>query len=181
MGAIKLYRWSRALHLKKVPLLPGLLRRAILHLYGAWLPCEAKIGEGTMLGYGGLGVVLHKDAVIGRHCLLSQQVTLGGRNGQPGAPVLGDFVRVGAGARILGNIRVEDFAVIGANAVVVHDVPRGAVVAGVPARVLREQLDPVFDWTRDMGRPPPGIGMDGRNVIAPKQGEGLIDAGAADR
>lgn len=181
MGAIKLYRLSRALHRRRVPLLPGLLRRAILHLYGAWLPYEAEIGEGTMLGYGGLGVVIHQDSVIGRHCLLSQQVTLGGRNGQPGAPVLGDFVRIGAGARILGNIRIDDFAVVGANAVVVHDVPRGAVVAGVPARVLREQLDPVFDWTRDMGHPPPALPT-GRNVMAPKRGsEGRLDAGPADR
>ena len=112
---------------------------------------------GELLGYGGMGVVIHKDSVVGRHYLLSQQVTIGGRSGIGGAPVLGDYVRVGAGARILGNVHVGDFAVVGANAVVVHDVPAGAVVAGVPARVLREQADPAGGWARDMGFAPPDL------------------------
>lgn len=166
MGAMKLYRWARALHAKRVPKLPDLLRLAIFHLYGSHLPYEARLGEGTLLGYGGMGIVIHKDSVVGRHCLLSQQVTLGGRNGLPGAPVLGDYVRVGAGARILGNIHIGDFAVVGANAVVLHDVPRGAVVAGIPARVLREQPDPVLGWTRDMGRALPPLPEDTEASVA---------------
>lgn len=157
MDAMTLYRVARRLHQLGVPLLPTVLRKAIYHLHSSVVPIEAELGEGTQFGYGGLGVVIHKEARVGRHCLLSQQVTLGGRSGLPGAPVLGDYVRVGAGAKLLGSIRVGNFAVIGANAVVLKDVPPGAVVAGVPAKVVRELENPVAAWEREMGYPPPGF------------------------
>lgn len=134
--AITLYRVGRWLHERGVPVAPALLRRLTLYLHSSYLPPEAQIGEGTTLGYGGIGVVIHKDARIGKNCLISQQVTIGGRSKIEGAPVIGDSVRIGAGAKILGAITVSDHAVIGANAVVLKDVPRGAVVAGVPAREI---------------------------------------------
>ena len=157
VDAMKLYRAARRLHLKGIPVVPDLLRKLIYYMHSSSIPQAAQIGEGTQLGYGGIGVVIHKDARIGRQCLISQQVTIGGRSGIEGAPVIGDYVRIGAGAKILGNITVGDFAVIGANAVVVKDVPPGAVVAGVPARVLRQDPDPLGSYQREMGltpRPP---------------------------
>jgi len=67
-------------------------------------------------------------------------VTIGlKRTNERGAPVIGNRVDIGAGAKILGPIRIGDDAVIGANAVVVHDVPAGAVAVGIPARVLPRQ------------------------------------------
>jgi len=102
-------------------------------------------------------VVIHREAKIGRHCLISQQVTIGGRSGIQGAPVIGDYVRIGAGAKLLGRVRIGDFAVIGANAVVLKDVPEGSVVAGVPAKEIRRDPDPAASWAREMGRPPPEL------------------------
>jgi len=154
------YQAGRLMRRLGVPVVPQLLRKIIYFLHSSHVPLEAEIGEGTMFGYGGIGVVIHQDSKIGRHCLISQQVTLGGRSGMPGAPVIGNYVRIGAGAKVLGRVRVGDFAVIGANAVVVKDVPDGAVVAGVPAREIRRDPDPATTWAREMGRPPPELGLE---------------------
>jgi serine O-acetyltransferase len=131
--------WYRAAHWlygKKVPLIPWLITYWIRFFYTAFLPPTAEIGSGTRLGYGGLGVVIHKDARIGRDCLVAQQVTIGGTGTRLGVPIIGDGVQIGAGAKILGPIKIGEGAVIGANAVVVKDVPPRAVVGGVPARIL---------------------------------------------
>ncbi len=151
MDGMRLYLWARALKRRGVPVLPDLMRRSATLACGCWIPLEAELGEGTLLGYGGLGVVVHKDVRAGPHCLLSQQVTLGGRSGRLGVPVLGHHVRVGAGAKVLGPVRVGNWAVIGANAVVTRDVPDGGVVAGIPARLLRVDPDPESSWRREMG------------------------------
>ncbi|HZI10110.1 MAG TPA: serine acetyltransferase [Myxococcus sp.] len=151
LDAMTLYRMARKLYLRGVPVMPAVLRKAIHYLHGSYIPYEAEIGEGTQVGYGGIGVVIHRAAKLGRHCLISQQVTIGGRSGLEGAPVIGDYVRIGAGAKILGNIRIGDFAVIGANSVVLKDVPPATVVAGVPARELRRDPDPLTTYQREMG------------------------------
>src|SRR4051812_23839632 len=93
LDAMKWYRAANALHKRRVPVIPNVLRKCIHILFSSYIPPEAEIGEGTVVGYGGIGVVVHKDTKIGRECLLSQQVTIGGRSGLPGAPVIGDFVR----------------------------------------------------------------------------------------
>jgi serine O-acetyltransferase len=156
IDAMALYRIARKAYLRGIPVLPTVLRKVIHCLHGSYIPAEAEIGEGTQVGYGGMGIVIHKDARIGRHCLISHQVTIGGRSGLKDLPVIGDYVRIGAGAKVLGNIRVGDFAVIGANAVVVKDVAPGAVVGGIPARELRKDPDPLATYEREMGlRPQP--------------------------
>jgi len=166
VDAMRLYRWAKKLNGMGLPVLPNVLRKATFYLHNSYIPFEAEIGAGTELGYGGIGVVIHKDSKIGRHCLIAQGVTIGGRSGIEGAPAIGNFVRIGAGAKILGNIRIGDFAVIGANAVVVKDVAPGAVMAGVPARELRRQTDPIGAWRREMGPLPPEL-------------EQLVDGGGA--
>jgi serine O-acetyltransferase len=139
LDALALHRAAKELHRRGVPLLPRVLRKLIFYLHSSALPLEVEIGEGTQLGYGGLGVVIHPQAKIGENCLISQQVTIGGRSGMQGAPKIGNYVRIGAGAKILGPITIGDFASVGANAVVLKDVGPGRVVAGVPARELRRK------------------------------------------
>lgn len=138
LNAIFFYRISRWLFLHHVPLLPKLITLWIFLMYNSKVPYQAEIGKGTTLGYGGIGVVIHKKAVIGKNCLIGQHVTIGGGNSHyPGLPVIGDNVHINHGAVVFGGITVGNGAIIGANAVVNKPVPENAVVAGVPAKVLR--------------------------------------------
>jgi serine O-acetyltransferase len=84
------------------------------------------------------GLVIHPDAELGPNCLLLQQVTIGA-GPKPGLPKLGGHVDVGAGAKILGGVTVGEHAVIGANAVVISDVPPHSIAVGVPAKVKRRR------------------------------------------
>ncbi len=152
LDAIGIYKLARRLQKHGVPVVPSVLRKAVYLLHSSIIPPEAEIGEGTMLGYGGIGVVIHKDSRIGNYCLISHQVTIGGRGGLPGAPVIGNYVRIGAGAKVLGPITIGDYAVIGANAVVVKDVAPGAVVAGIPAREIRRDPNPAESHRRELGK-----------------------------
>jgi serine O-acetyltransferase len=106
---------------------------------GADIPVNAsRIGGGLMIPHP-TGVVVHPEAVIGPNCLIFQQVTIG-TGPKPGVPRLGGHVDVGPGAKILGGVTIGDHAVIGANAVVLSDVPPGAVAVGVPAVTKRVTL-----------------------------------------
>ncbi|MEM7675037.1 MAG: serine acetyltransferase [Myxococcota bacterium] len=106
--------------------------------------CGADIPLGTQLGGGLLlphpqGVVIHGDAIIGANCLIMSQVTIGvTRRGGP--PVIGGAVDIGTGAKILGAIKIGDGAQIGANAVVLTDIPAGATAVGIPARISTKSL-----------------------------------------
>ena len=118
------------------PLTRLFLRRA-RYRFGIAIDFSTNIGPGFYVGHFG-GIVVSSDAVIGRNCNISQGVTIGvaNRGTRAGVPVIGDNVYIGPGAKIFGRVHVGDGAAIGANAVVTQDVPSGATVAGVPARVL---------------------------------------------
>ena len=138
LNAILFYRMSRWLYLHHIPVLPKLITLLIFFIYNSKVPCQAKIGKGTKLGYGGVGVIIHSKAKIGNNVLISQQVTIGGGNSRfPGVPTIGNKVHIHKGAIVFGGISVGDNAEIGANAVVNKPVPANAIVAGVPARILR--------------------------------------------
>jgi serine O-acetyltransferase len=99
---------------------------------GADIPLNSHIGGGLLIPHPN-GIVLHPEAHIGPNCLLFQQVTIGTTGN--GVPTLGGHVDVGAGAKLLGAIRIGDHAKIGANSVVLTDVPDGCVAVGIPARI----------------------------------------------
>ena len=103
--------------------------------YGICIPQEATVGSGLYIGHWG-GIWINREVVIGKNCVLSQNVTLGGisRGAHQGAPLVGDNVYFGPGAVVSGGIVVGDHALIGANSLVTGDVPMGAVMVGNPAK-----------------------------------------------
>lgn len=119
-----------------IPVLPRVLYIVNRILFSVVLPPTATVGSGVKFGYSGLGIVVHARCVIGDRVSIGTNVTIGGRSGLLEVPVIGDDVVVGSGAKILGPVRVGRGAKIGANAVVLHDVPEGATVVGIPARIV---------------------------------------------
>ena len=108
---------------------------------GIHLPRGAAIGPGLRIYHFGC-LVLNPEVVIGRNCTLRHGVTIGTRQGDHDVPIIGDNVDIGAGAKILGKIRVGDNVTIGANAVVIADVPDNHIAVGVPARVFPKKMKP---------------------------------------
>lgn len=136
INAIFFYRIGHFCVRYRIPFIPVLMKLIIRVVYNSALDCRTVIGKGTFLAYGGIGVVVHQRAKIGDSVTIGQQVTIGGRSGKQGLPVIGNHVYLGAGAKILGEITIGDFAVVGANSVVLKDVPAHAIVAGVPAKII---------------------------------------------
>jgi serine O-acetyltransferase len=142
--ALLVYRFGHARFIIKNKFIraPWTIVYIILHklieiICGITIGSTAVIGRRLCIEHHG-GIVIHGATIIGDDCLIRHGVTLGntGYNDPYGAPKVGDRVQMGAGAKILGRVIVGNDAIIGANAVVTHDVPEHAVVGGVPARML---------------------------------------------
>jgi serine O-acetyltransferase len=142
LNPLALYRIAHCLHNNHVPAVPRMMDYIIRILFACWLPHTATIGRRTVLGYGGLGIVVHGEAQIGDDVHIDQCVTIGGNATEYGVPTIGDGVYIGAGAKILGPVIIGSNTVIGANAVVVTDIPSNCLAVGVPARVIRSDIDP---------------------------------------
>ncbi|HEX7907049.1 MAG TPA: DapH/DapD/GlmU-related protein [Paraburkholderia sp.] len=130
-----IYRIAHLLHRLRVPFLPWVLKVFNRVVFSVSLPPSVKVGRNVVFGYQGLGIVVHRQAVLGNDIVIAPNVVIGGR-GRQGAPVIGDNVLIGAGACILGPVTIGRNARIGANAVVMSDVPPDVTVVGVPARIV---------------------------------------------
>lgn len=132
------WRMSIASKVLRAPLsiLYRMLFRRIRNRYGIELPYSASVGRRVVIEHQS-GIVIHGATVIGDDCIIRQNCTFGVKSvsDPTAAPVLGRRVDVGAGAVVLGRVHIGDGAVIGANAVVLCDVPPGALAVGVPAKV----------------------------------------------
>jgi serine O-acetyltransferase len=142
MNAIHFYRAANWCYRKKIPFLPIIIRNVIFILFNSYIPPSAAIGKGTVFAYGAIGVVMHSDTKIGGGCVIGQGVTIGATEAffshypPHKCPTIGNNCYIGAGARILGGITIGDGCQIGASAVVLRDVPRHSIVAGIPAKVI---------------------------------------------
>jgi serine O-acetyltransferase len=140
--AMLVYRFGRWRYTVK----PAVLRKLMSGIYkvlykfvqiitGIELPCEVPVGKNLVIEHSG-GIVVSGFASIGDHCTLRNGVVIGlARVDAPAAPQIGDHVDIGTGAKLLGNIRIGNRVAIGANAVVLTDVPDDCIAVGVPATI----------------------------------------------
>lgn len=131
---MRLYRKMYDHNLRGHKKIARMYQHIIRLLYSADIPYTVKLGKNADLMHGGLGTVIHENAVVGDNCKIYQHVTLAGNDN--GAPIIGNNVLIGTGAFLLGPIKVGDNAKIGANAVVLTDVPANATAVGVPAKII---------------------------------------------
>jgi serine O-acetyltransferase len=149
--AILSHRVSHALHEAGVPLVPRMLANFMKIVTGVEIHPAARIGRGLFIDHGA-GVVIGETAEVGDDVTMYQGVTLGGTGFARGKrhPTVGDEVMIGSGAKLLGPIEVGARCKIGANSVVIHDVPPNSTVVGNPGHPVRvdgkKPEGPDADW-----------------------------------
>lgn len=131
MAWVRFGQWCRN---RRIPLITGIVMRHLHRAYGLEIAINVPIGGGLYIAHP-TGCVIAPER-IGQNCTIIAAVTIGMRNTWE-FPSLGNGVFIGAGARVLGGIIVNDGAIVGANAVVISDVPAGATAVGVPAKIIR--------------------------------------------
>ncbi len=140
MGALKLALLSQKLYKFSGGGGAQILKNVNRIIYACDISYEAKIHPSCWLAHQGLGVVIGAGSEIGKNTIIRQNVTIGGKNvnGQFVCPIVGDNVMIGAGAVLLGKIRIGNNVQIGANSVVLDDVPDNVTVVGAPARIVNK-------------------------------------------
>jgi serine O-acetyltransferase len=145
--ALVVYRFGRWRYRVR----PSPLRKFFSLIYKIWfkftqivtgieLPCEVEIGRNFVIDHFG-GIVISGYAKFGDNCRIRNGVVVGlQRVDDPCAPVIGNNVDIGSGAKVLGPIKIGNNVVIGANAVVIRDVPDNCIAAGVPAVVKQRSI-----------------------------------------
>jgi serine O-acetyltransferase len=144
--ALLFYRFAHWLWKKRVPFIPRALSQFARFVTGIEVHPGASIGSGLFIDHG-MGVVIGETTEIGDNVTLFQGVTLGGTGKQRGKrhPTIGSHVVVGAGAKVLGPIKIGNYVKIGANSVVLQDVPDHSTVVGIPGKIVRIKDERVPD------------------------------------
>ncbi len=107
-------------------------------IIGVEIPAKCKIGKGLVIAHGGKGVIINPEVIIGENAYIIHQVTIGAI-GQGNTPIIGNNVLIGVGAKILGKITIGDNVKIGANAIVVKDVPSGSTAISPSATIINKE------------------------------------------
>ena len=126
----------------RIPLIPNLINKLFVRiLFSCQIGLGAKFGKKVILGYGGLGIVIHHDCIIEDYVRIGTNVTIGGDYNKNGVPSIGECSIISSGAKILGDIKIGKNCVIGANCVVLTSIPDNCVVVGGTGRIVKKNID----------------------------------------
>jgi serine O-acetyltransferase len=130
---------------KKIPIIGKILRFIIEYLirilYSSDISCKARIGKGFRIMHGH-DIVIGANVIIGDYCKIFNGVTFGNKNTEvqySSQPILDNNVIVSTGAKILGGITIGKNSIIGANSVVLKDIPKNVVAVGIPAKIIKNE------------------------------------------
>jgi serine O-acetyltransferase len=148
--AVFLYRLGRVLRQNHFRIIAAIIERIMHHVSHCWISTNAQIGGGFVVTHVG-GLVIGSGTVIGKNCQVRQNVTFGGNYSKKNEggrlyPIVGDNISIGAGAVIIGPVKVGSNSIIGANTVVTRDMPENVIAFGVPAKIIKAR------WHNNEGR-----------------------------
>jgi serine O-acetyltransferase len=164
--AIWFHRVAHFLYTYKIPVIPRFISQLSRFLTGIEIHPGAKIGKEVFIDHGA-GVVFGETAEIGDNCIIYHGVTLGGTKREPGKrhPTIGSRTVIGAGAKILGNIKIGNNCTIGANAVVAKEVPDNCTVVGNPGRIIAQNGQKIISEELDWSSLPDPVEKTFNNII----------------
>ena len=136
MNALTIHKISNCFYMKKLKFLSKIIDKINYIFFNSYIPGSCEIGKETKIAYGGIGVVLHARSKVGKHCMIGQGMTLGGKNGEEGVPIIENNCYLGAGCRIIGNVVVGHDSIIGPNSVITKSIEPYSVVVGIPGKVI---------------------------------------------
>lgn len=141
-NAIFFYRLSRWFYFKKIPFLPFFFQGIIFLLYNSHISYKSCIGKGTFLLHKGMSTLILEGVSIGENSRIGMNVLITGKGPYKEVPKIGNNVWIGPGVIVSGAVIVENNVVIAPNAVVTHSIPEGAIVGGIPAKII--------GWVKDL-------------------------------
>lgn len=136
LNVIYLYRIARWFYIHKIPIIPKLIQLVIFLCYACNIPYKCKIGKGTFFNHGGFSILINPDTTIGDNCKIGNSVSIIGQSPYKNAPSIGNNVYIGPNAIIQGPVIIEDNVIIAPQSLVNKSVPKNAIVAGIPAKII---------------------------------------------
>lgn len=132
-----------------IPILPKIMQLIAFLCYSSAVSYKVRIGKGTFFNHAGFGILINDSVVIGENCKIGNNVSIVGQGPYKNTPVLKNRIYIGPGAVIQGPVILEDNVIVAPNSVVNKSVPRNAVVAGIPAKIIgwSDKLD--YDIFKD--------------------------------
>ena len=130
------YRIANWCYRHRIPLIPILCRLYMFMCHGSRVPAKTIIGRGTRFTARGMGVIMNGDEVIGENCQIGHHVKMLRKNPYKNCAHIGNNVYISSGAVLMGNIKIGNNVIIGANSVVTKSVPDNCIVGGIPAKII---------------------------------------------